>query len=48
MDIINAKICISGNGNIGYFLQNSSNWMKFYTIKFKLVKFNLEIPHIIH
>jgi hypothetical protein len=24
---------------IGYFLQNSSNWMKIYTTKFKLMKF---------
>jgi hypothetical protein len=24
---------------IGYFLQNSSNWMKIYTIKLKLIKF---------
>jgi hypothetical protein len=24
---------------IGNFLQNSSNWMKIYTIKFKLMKF---------
>jgi hypothetical protein len=27
---------------IGYFLQNSSNWMKIYTTKFKLMKFKYE------
>jgi hypothetical protein len=47
INIINANFLYNAM-EIGYFLQNSSNGMKIYTIKFKLIKFKFGIPQIIH